>query len=369
MRKVPFVDLQAQYQTIKPQIDDAIAAVIADSAFIRGKFVTNFESEYARAYGVKHCIGVANGTDAIYIVLRMLGIGSGDEVIVPANTWIATSETVSQTGAQVVFADTEDDYYNIDPAQIAAKITPRTKALIAVHLLGQPAAVDRIKAICDQHGIFLIEDCAQSHFATFHEQKVGTFGIAATFSFYPGKNLGAYGDAGAIVTNDDALAEKCRIFARHGASPHDKHDHVMEGINSRLDGLQAAILSVKLPHVHEWNRRRYECAMYYNELLGDQAGLITPKIRPNATHIFHVYAVRIQNRDQVQRVLGEHGIATSIHYPKPLPFLEAYRHLGHRPSDFPNAWQHHLEFLSLPIYPEMSQGDQEYVANTLLQAI
>lgn len=366
MKTIPFVDLKAQYETIKADIDSAIAAVINESAYIRGHFVNSFEAEYAKACEVKHCISVANGTDAIYIVLKQLGIGDGDEVITTANSWIASSETITQTGAQVVFVDVEEDYYNLDWQQIEAKITPRTKAILAVHLLGQPAQIDKIKDICDKHGIYLVEDCAQSHFATLNGQKVGTFGIAATFSFYPGKNLGAYGDAGAIVTNDDGLAERCRIYARHGASPVSKHDHVMEGINSRMDGIQAAILGVKLPHIHDWNRARFERAMYYTELLGEHPKIVVPKIRPNATHVFHVYAVRIPERDRIQKVLNENGVQNSIHYPTPLPFLQAYRYLQHTPEQFPRAWRDHLEFLSLPIYPEMSKADQEYVADLLL---
>ena len=367
--KIPFVDLHAQYLSIQSEIDAAIANVIADTAFIRGKYVQRFEEEYAAAYGVKHCVSCANGTDAIYIVLRMLGIGAGDEVITTAGSWIATSETITQTGAKVVFVDVEEDCYCIDSAQIEARITPRTKAIIPVHLLGQPAQIDVIADICQRHGLHLIEDSAQAHFATLHGQKVGTFGIASTFSFYPGKNLGAYGDAGAILTNDDALAEKCRIFARHGASPVSKHDHLMEGINSRMDGLQAAILSAKLPHIHDWSQARYEKAMYYNELLGDHPKVVIPKIRAGATHVFHVYEVRVPNRDQVQAKLKAAGIDTSIHYPMPLPFLQAYQYLGHTAADFPVVWRHHSEILSLPIYPEMTQAQQEAVVAQLFEAL
>jgi dTDP-4-amino-4,6-dideoxygalactose transaminase len=368
MTKIPFVDLHAQYLALKPDIDAAIAAVIADTAFIRGKYVARFEEDYAQAYGVRHCVSVANGTDAIYIVLRMLGIGPGDEVITAANSWIATSETITQTGARVVFVDVEDDYYCIDWTKIEEKITPRTKAVIPVHLLGQPAQIDKIKEICDRHGLYLIEDTAQAHFATLHGQRVGTFGIAATFSFYPGKNLGAYGDAGAILTNDDELAQRCRSFAHHGASPLSKHDHIMEGINSRMDGLQAAILSVKLPHIHDWNACRYERAMYYSELLSDTPQIIKPVIRSGASHAFHVYEVRLANRDQVRAHLQANGVDTSLHYPTPLPFLQAYHYLGHTPQDFPVAWRHHNEILSLPIYPEITEEMQGQVVQLLLES-
>lgn len=363
---IPFVDLKAQYRDLKPAIDTAIQTVIEEGAFIRGRFVTAFEAEFAKANGVKHCISVANGTDALYIIMKMLGIGPGDEVITTANTWIASSETVTQTGARVVFVDVEPDYYNIDASKLAAAITPRTKAIIAVHLLGQPAQIDVIKELCDSRGLYLIEDCAQAHFAEFNGQRVGSFGIAATFSFYPGKNLGAYGDAGAIITNDDALADKCRSYARHGASPKDKHDHVMEGINSRLDGLQAAILSVKLPHIFDWNRKRAEAAARYNELLKDAPNIIElPQVRPGATHIYHVYCVRVQDRDATNARLNAAGIGTSIHYPIPLPFLRAYRYLNHVPANFPVAWRNHTEILSLPIYPEITAEQQQQVAEVL----
>jgi len=363
---IPFVDLKAQYQTLKPEIDAAMQTVIEEGAFIRGRFVSTFEAEYSKAYRVKHCISTANGTDALYIIMRMLGIGPGDEVITTANSWIASSETVTQTGARVVFVDIEPHYFNLDPGQVEAAITPRTKAVIAVHLLGQPAQMDAIKTICDANGLYLIEDCAQAHFAELQGQRVGTFGIAATFSFYPGKNLGAYGDAGAIVTNDDDLADKCRSYARHGASTKDKHDHVMEGINSRLDGLQAAILSVKLPHIFEWNRKRAEAAARYDALLRSADNIIElPQVRPGATHIYHVYCVRVKDRDAVNTRLNAAGIGTSIHYPIPLPFLRAYRYLEHEPSDFPLAWRNHTEILSLPMYPEITPEQQQRVVDVL----
>lgn len=366
MTSIPFVDLKAQYQALKPAIDTAIQTVIDEGAFIRGRFVSAFESEYANAYGVKHCISTANGTDALYIIMKMLGIGPGDEVITTANSWIASSETVTQTGARVTFVDVEPHFYNLDPNKIEAAITPRTKAIIAVHLLGQPAQIDVIKAICDARGLHLIEDCAQTHFAEYNGQRVGTFGVAATFSFYPGKNLGAYGDAGAIITNNDELADKCRSYARHGANAKDKHDHVMEGINSRLDGLQAAILSVKLPHIHEWNSKRAAAAARYDQLLQGAKNVIElPAVRPNATHIYHVYCVRLSDRDAANARLNGAGIGTSIHYPIPLPFLKAYRYLEHEPSNFPIAWRNHTEILSLPIFPEITAEQQARVAEAL----
>ena len=360
---IPFVDLKTQYQAIKPEIDNAIASVMEDTAFVRGKYVVEFEKDYAEKYGVKHCISVANGTDAIYITLKALGTGSGDEVITVANSWISTSETITQTGAKVVFIDIEPDYYTIDVSKIEENITPKTKAIIPVHLYGQPAEIDVIKKICKEHDLYLIEDCAQAHFASYKGQKVGTFGTAGTFSFYPGKNLGAYGDAGAIITNDDEFADKMRMFANHGSLK--KHEHQIEGINSRMDGLQAAILSVKLPHIIEWNEKRYQNALIYNDLLKDVDEIIIPKIRPDVSHIFHLYVIRSKDRDALQKHLNEHGISTAIHYPVALPFMQAYDYLGHKPEDFPVAHQYQNEILSLPMYPELSKTSISYVVDKI----
>ena len=261
--KIPFVDLHAQYLAIKAEIDSAIAEVIAQSAFIRGRHVDAFEQAWARTLKVKHCVSCANGTDALYIAMRGLGLKTGDEVITTAHSWIATSETITQAGGRVVFCDTQEDTFNIDPRLIEARITKATVGIIPVHLCGQPADMDEIMAIAKKHNLWVIEDCAQAHLATYKGRLVGTFGNAATFSFYPGKNLGAYGDAGCIVTNDDTLADWTATFARHGG----KGEHVMEGINSRMDGLQAAILNVKLPHLPAWTTARRRVAARYNDLL------------------------------------------------------------------------------------------------------
>ena len=271
---IPFVDLKAQYQSIKPDIDKAIASVIEKTAFIGGSFVKAFEHEFALAYGANHVVSCSNGTDSLYIIMKMLGIGKGDEVITAANSWISSSETISQTGAKPVFVDVDPKYYSMDEDLLEAKITPVTKAVIAVHLQGQPCNIEKIKSICDQHGIALIEDCAQSHFSEFKGKKTGLFGVAGSFSFYPGKNLGAYGDAGCIITNDESLAEKCRMYSLHGALK--KHNHIIEGINSRLDGLQAAILSAKLPHLAGWTEKRIQNAALYNKWLGGIEGICLP---------------------------------------------------------------------------------------------
>ncbi|MBI4691116.1 MAG: DegT/DnrJ/EryC1/StrS family aminotransferase [Nitrospirae bacterium] len=361
--KVPFGDLRTQYQSIKSDIDNAIRSVIDETAFIRGKYVAEFEKAYAAMYGVKHCISCANGTDAIYITLKMLGIGPGDEVITVANSWISTSETITQTGARPVFVDIEPDYYTIDVSKIEEKITSRTKVVLPVHLYGQPAEIERIKEICKTYNLHLVEDCAQSHFAEYKGRRVGTFGIAGTFSFYPGKNLGAYGDAGAIITNDDDLAKMSTMYANHGALK--KHLHEMEGINSRMDGLQAAILTVKLPHINEWNQKRYTNALLYSERLKDCKEIHIPGLRPNSTHIFHLYVIRTERREELQSYLNDYGIETAIHYPTSLPFLKAYAYLGHCPDDFPVAYRYQKEILSLPMYPELSEDMIDYVTTKI----
>ncbi len=364
MSQVPFADLHAQYQSIKPEIDTAIESVIKASAFIRGPFVEKFETEFAETLGVKHCVSCANGTDAIYIAMHALGVKPGDEVITTAHSWIATSETISQAGANVVFCDTEKDNFNIDASQIEAKITARTVGIIPVHLYGQPADMDAIMAIAKKHGLWVIEDCAQAHLARYKGHYVGTFGDAATFSFYPGKNLGAMGDAGAVVSNDGALADRMAMFARHGGLT--KGDHQIEGINSRLDGLQAAILSVKLRRLPEWTESRRQKAARYDELLRGVAAVETPVTTDDREHVYHLYVIRNERRDELARALARSGIQTVINYPVALPFLPAYSRLQHKPEDFPHSWSNQSRILSLPIYPEMSDTNQERVVEAIV---
>ncbi len=365
--KIPFSDLKIQYESLKPEIDEAMHSVIEQTAFVRGPFVSQFEKQYAASYGVKHCISVGNGTDALYISLKALGIGPGDEVITTACSWIATSEVITQTGARVVFVDIDPDYYTIDAARIEEKITARTKAIVPVHLYGQPADMDAIVTLCRKHDLYLVEDCAQAHFAQYKGQKVGSFGQFGTFSFYPGKNLGAYGDAGAIITDDDELADRARMFANHGSRV--KHEHEIEGINSRMDGIQAAVLSVKLAHLSRWNERRYENALIYDDLLKDVDGIVTPRRRPDATHIFHLYVVRTQARDHVQQYLKDKGISTGIHYPKPLPFLKAYEYLDAEPGGYPVAYEYQDQILSLPMFPELKPEQIRYVVQAIQRSL
>jgi dTDP-4-amino-4,6-dideoxygalactose transaminase len=359
---VPFVDLKAQYQSIKSEIDPAIQTVLNETAFVGGKYVEGFEKAFAEKFGVKHCISCANGTDAIYITLRALGIGPGDEVITVANSFIATSETITQTGARPVFVDI-DEYFHIDPAKIEAKITPKTKAVIPVHLFGQAADLDAVKAICDKHKLHLVEDCAQSHFSTYKGRKTGTTGVAGTFSFYPGKNLGAYGDGGAIISNDDEFARRARMFACHGSLQ--KYVHEIEGINSRLDALQAVILKIKLGHIDDWNRARNSHALKYNELLAGVKQIKTPKLRPDTFHIFHLYVIRTERRDDLAAFLKTKGVATGVHYPYALPLMPAYKYLGHTPADFPAAYACQEQILSLPMYPELTDDMIAHVTESI----
>ncbi len=359
--KIPFVDLQAQHRSLQPQLDESIAEVIANSDFIRGKHMVPFEEEFAAAVGSKHCVSCANGTDALYIAMRALGAGPGDEVITTAHTWISTSETITQTGARVVFCDTDERTFNIDADQIEAKITDKTKGIIVVHLCGQPADVDRIRKIADDRGLWLIEDCAQSHLAKLGGKTVGTFGDIATFSFYPGKNLGAMGDAGGIVTDRDDLAAWMTMFARHGG----KGNHEIEGINSRLDGLQAAVLRVKLPHLRDWTKARQNAASVYNELFADVAEVETPFVAGNRDHVYHLYMIKTDKRDQLRQHLNECGVPSVINYSRALPFYKAYEYLGHSPEDFPRAHANQSRILSLPIFPEITREQQEFVVESV----
>lgn len=360
---IPFVDLKAQYQSIKNEMDTAIASVIDETAFIGGKYVKQFEQNFAELYGIKHCIGCANGTDSLYIIMKMLGIGVGDEVITVANSWISSSETITQTGARPVFVDIHPAYYSMDEIKFEAAITTKTKAVILVHLQGQANDLEAIEKICRENNIYLIEDCAQSHFSEFKGRRAGTVGIAGSFSFYPGKNLGAYGDAGCIITSDDALAEKCRMYATHGALK--KHQHQIEGINSRLDGLQAAVLITKLPYIMKWTEQRIENAKKYDEALQNIPEIVIPQVRPKSKHSYHLYVVQCERREDLMQHLRDNGIETAIHYPTILPSLPCYQYLGARPSDFPIANAMQSKILSLPLYPELNDAQIDYVASCI----
>lgn len=361
--QIPFVDLYAQYQTIKDEIDFVINDVIHKSSFVRGHYVEKFEQLFADMMERKYCVSCANGTDSLYIAMVALGVKPGDEVLAPAHSWISTTETITQAGAKVVFCDTDAGTFTIDPKSIEAKITPNTVGIIPVHLYGQAADMDAIMAIAKKHKLWVLEDCAQAHLARYKGQLVGTFGEIASFSFYPGKNLGAMGDGGAIVTNNSILAEKMAMFARHGGLK--KGDHTIEGINSRLDGLQAAVLSVKIKHLFDWTRLRQKHANYYTRLLNANSSVMTPAVSSEREHVWHLYVIRHEQRDALANYLSINGVQTVINYPVALPFLPAYKRFGHMPDDFPIAFQNQSRILSLPLYPEMTIMQIDRVAGLL----
>jgi len=359
--KIPFVDLQAQYQSIKPEIDHAIATVLEASQFIGGEAVARFESDFAEFARLTHCIGCANGTDALEIALKTLGIGTGDEVLVPALTWIATAGAVKNVGAEPVFVDILEREFTIDPSLIEEKITHKTRAIIPVHLYGLPARMPEIKKIAESHDLWVIEDCAQAHGAAIDNQPVGTFGHIATFSFYPGKNLGAYGDAGAILTNHSEWAERARRLGNHGQLQ--KHRHTLIGRNSRLDTLQAAILSVKLRHLPQWIETRRDIAKTYSELLQN---VIVPPEPEKYQHVYHLYVIRCEKRDNLLQYLKTNGIGCSIHYPGGLPFMDVFG--AQDPQAFSVTARITEEILSLPLFPELKKEQQNEVIRAINQS-
>ncbi len=360
---VPFVDLKIQYDSIKEEILEAINRVFEDGIFVGGKYIQQFEKDFAALHGVKHCIGVGNGTDAIFIILKMLGIGAGNEVIIPAHNWISASEMITLTAAQPVFIDSDPTTFTIDASKIEAKITRRTKAILPVHLYGQPSRLHELQSICQKFNLYLIEDCAQSVLAQENSKYVGTFGKASAFSFYPSKNLGAYGDGGAILTSDDDLAKKIRAYSNHGMI--EKNVHAMEGVNSRLDSLQAAILSLKLKYIQSWNEKRIQHANLYSSLLRDVVSINIPHVRESVKHVFHLYVIRTEKRDALQKHLSAKGIQTSIHYPLALPFLGPYKSGNNKLEEFPMAYRDQQQILSLPLYPELTNEQIIFVCNSI----
>lgn len=363
--QIPFQKLDAQYTAIRSEIDQAITTVLTKAQFIGGEPVKQFEQAFAKKLSAKYCISTGNGTDSLFLILKALNLKAGDEVITPAFSCIPSAETISLTGATPVFCDVDSRCYTIDPEQVKKKITSRTKAVIAVHLYGQAAPVIELKKICDQHNLFLIEDCAQGHLTKDGDAFAGTVGVAGAFSFYPTKNLGAYGDAGCIVTDDSALAERARRLRNHGALV--KDDHAFEGTNSRMDTLQAAILNVKLNYLEQWNTRRQEIARKYMQQLGEVTQIQLPHARTQSTHTYHLFCIRTQQREDLKNYLAGQGIETLVHYPKALPFTPAYRHLNHVESDFPVAASLQNQVLSLPLYPELTDGEIAYVADSIRQ--
>lgn len=359
---IPFVDLKAQYLSIKPEMDAAIQKVLDQTTFIGGEEVKLFEKEFAEYANIKHCIACANGTDALEIALQALGIGPGDEVIVPSLTWISTAGAVANVGAEPVFVDVLLDQRTIDPEQIADKISSKTKAIIPVHFYGLPARMPEIITIANQHGLKVIEDCAQAHGASIEGKEVGTFGDIATFSFYPGKNLGAYGDAGAMLTSDASLAEIMRRLANHGQLS--KHDHQIIGRNSRLDTMQAAILRVKLRHLEKWTEQRIAVARQYSAQLTNAT---TPMVPRGYRHVYHLYVIQSERREELTARLKENNIGFALHYPTPLPHLPAFSYKQHKEGDFPNAEKLCDQIVSIPMYAEMGDVEIDFVATTINQ--
>lgn len=355
---IQFLDLHKQYLSIKDEIDDAIGSVIREGAFIGGKYVNEFERNFADYQQVKHCVSVGNGTDAIEIAIEAMNLLPGSEIIVPANSFIASSEAVSRAGHKVVFCDVSVDDYSISIQDLRRRVTGNTSAIIAVHLHGRPCDMDSLLQIAQAHNLKIIEDCAQAHGAEYKGKRVGCIGDIGTFSFYPGKNLGAYGDGGAIVMNDDRLAVNCRMIANHGRV--DKYDHQFEGRNSRLDGIQAAILSVKLRHLDQWIDRRRAIAQRYFERLSSIPGLSLPRTQAGGREVWHLFVVQTSARDELQNYLREKGVQTGIHYPIALPDLKAYDYLRQEGASF-CASEMAGRIVSLPIGEHMTDADVDTV--------
>ena len=360
---VKFQDLNKQYQSIKDEIDNAIQSVISKSLYIGGKYVTSFENNFATYQQAKYCIGVGNGTDALEIAIEALNLPRGSEIIVPANSFIASAEAVTRSGHKVVFCDCDEHNYTISISSLKEKITVNTKAIIAVHLYGHPCDMDNLLKLAKVHDLKIVEDCAQAHGAEYKGKRVGAIGDIGCFSFYPGKNLGAYGDGGAIVSNDENLVTKCRMIANHGRI--DKYDHEFEGRNSRMDGLQGAILDVKLKYLSQWTEKRRAVAARYYEELSHVDNLKLPKEMGYSKHVYHLFVIRVSDRDALKEFLQLKGIATGIHYPKALPNLRAYMHFGHSSDEFPVTNKYQNEIISLPIYPEFPETDQGAVIETI----
>ena len=359
--RVPFVDLQTQLEALRPDIERQIQEVVSTTSFILGEHVRHFEQAFAAYLGVNHALGVANGTDALYLALRASGIGPGDEVITASNTFIATTEAITGVGAQIVLVDVDPISYTLDPTQVEAVVTSRTKAIIPVHLYGQPADMNAIMTIAERHGLLVVEDACQAHGAWYEGRRVGTIGHIGCFSCYPGKNLGAFGDAGIIVTNDDSVAERLRLLANHGSMT--KYHHEIEGWNSRLDTIQAAVLGVKLPHLDEWNAARRRHADRYRALLAGSR-ISTPTVTHD-DHVWHLYVIETPDRARLAALLSERGIATGIHYPVPLHLQPAYGRLGYGFGAFPVAERAAQRILSLPMFPELTEEQIAFVADAI----
>ena len=367
MTAVPFVDLASQHAEVAAEVEAGIASVFARTAFVDGPAVADFEQSYAEFVGVDHCIGVANGTDALELALRAAGVSAGGEVVIPANTFIATAEAVSRIGAVPVPVDVDDDRLLIAPTAVEAALTPRTQAVVAVHLFGQLAPMTALAEICERHGVALVEDAAQSQGARLEGRGSGGLATVGATSFYPGKNLGASGDAGAVTTGDATIAAQVRRFRNHGSATRYVHDVI--GMNSRLDTIHAVYLRAKLDRLEKWNELRVRAAARYDELLADVAGVRRPLLGAEGQHVWHLYVVRVAERDRVLAELGSAGVGAGIHYPTPVHLTGAYRDLGLGPGTAPVAEAAAGEILSLPMHPHLTEAMQERVAEVLAAAV
>lgn len=360
---VPFIDFSEQYQAIKDEIDGGLKSVFEKGNFILGEEEKEFEAQFAKFCDTKHAIGVNSGTDSLYLALGSLNISIGDEVIIPTFTFIATALCVSYTGAKPVFVDIEEETYNVDPQKLEEAITPKTKAIIPVHLYGQPANMDEISAIAKKHNVTIIEDACQAHGATYKGKKTGSLGSVGCFSFYPTKSLGAFGDGGMVVTNSDEISEKIQMLRDYGRKG--RYEHKIKGYNSRLDTVQAVILSAKLKYLDEWNKMRSTQAAYYCRQLKGVPGIITPTTKEGRTHVFQTFAIRVFDRDKICDEMKKRGVSVLIHYPIPVHLQEAYADCGHKRGDFPVSEKIADEILSLPMFPHISKEQVDYVCASL----
>ena len=362
---VPFVDLKTQYLGIKDEILIEINDVLDSTAYICGKKAKKFEEDFAIIHDVKHSVGLSTGTDALHVAMHALGVKQGDEVIVPVNTYIATAEGVSLCYATPVFVDNDEKTYNIDVNKIETAITPNTKAIIPVHLYGQPAEMDAIMDIAKKHNLHVVEDCSQAHLATYKGKKIGGLGIIGTFSFYPGKNLGAYGEGGAVTTNDDKLYDFMYKYRQHGSV--EKYIHDIEGHNYRLEEIQAGVLNVKMKYIEKWTENRRKLAKLYTEIFNSLgiSEVITPFHPDYVNPVYHLYIIRVKDREKLSEHLNKNGVQTGLHYPLPLHIQKAYAHLNYKPEDFPVALKYAKEILSIPMYPEMTEEMVHYVCSTI----
>lgn len=361
--EVPFVDLLPQTQEIEHEFSERTKQFLSSSSFIGGDEVNKFESDFANRIGVGHCVSVGSGTAALEVGLKMFGIGEGDEVITAANSWISSSEAISMVGGKPVFADVDPDFYCLDLNDVERRLTPKTKAIVPVHLYGEMVDMNGLMQLAEKHNLLVLEDCAQSHFSELNGKKAGSFGHAAAFSFYPSKNLGAFGDAGALITDDNKLADRLRMFANHGGLK--KNEHLIEGTNSRLDTLQAIVLNAKLKHIEKWNEMRIQAASLYSELLSDVKEIVCPKVRSNSVHTYHLYVIQAENRDELMEYLRSKSVQCALHYPQILPLLPAYQGFEHTPYDFPVAYKLQQRILSLPMFPHITEEQICYVVDRI----